>query len=159
MARYSETFKGRAVARLLPPEAASVELVARETGILVGTLLRWQGNVSALSARGRTMPTAARFDAIIATDVMNESSKNAWCREHGVYPAELAQWRSIAAAALADPVPKPASANTQQIRQDKKRIKELEHDINRKNAALAETTALLVLAKKLSVIFQVGADV
>jgi hypothetical protein len=89
---------------------------------------------------------------------MNESSKNAWCREHGVYPVELAQWRSSAVAALADPAPTPASANTQQTRQDKKRIKELEHDINRKNAALAETTALLVLAKKLSVIFQTGAD-
>ena len=158
MARYSETFKSRAVARLLPPEAASPEVVARETGILVGTLLRWQGSVPALSALGRTMPTAARFDAVIATDAMNESSKNAWCREHGVYPVELAQWRASAAAALADPAPKPASANTQQTRQDKKRIKELEHDINRKNAALAETTALLVLAKKLSVIFQVGAD-
>ena len=158
MARYSETFKGRAVARLLPPEAASPEVVARETGILVGTLLRWQGSVSALSALGRTMPTAARFDAVIATDAMNESSKNAWCREHGVYPAELAQWRTSATAALADPAPLHACASTQQTRQDKKRIKELERDINRKNAALAETTALLVLAKKLSVIFQVGAD-
>jgi transposase len=78
---------------------------------------------------------------------MDESSKNAWCREHGVSPGELA---------LADP--EPMRASTQQTRQDKKRIKELERDVNRKNAALAETTALLVLAKKLSVIFQVGAD-
>jgi hypothetical protein len=88
---------------------------------------------------------------------MDESSKNAWCREHGVYPAELAQWLTSAAAALADP--EPMRASTQQTRQDKHRIKELERDVNRKNAALAETTALLVLAKKLSVIFQVGADV
>lgn len=158
MARYSEAFKSRAVARLLPPEAALPEVVATETGILVGTLLRWQDSVSAGSARGRTLPNAARFDAVIATDGMNESSKNAWCREHGVYPAELAQWRTSAAAALAEPATLHASASTQQSRQDKRRIKELERDINRKNAALAETTALLVLAKKLSVIFQVGAD-
>lgn len=68
----------------------------------------------------------------------------------------VAQWRTSAAAALADS--EPMRASTQQTRQDKKRIKELERDVNRKNAALAETTALLVLAKKLSVIFQVGAD-
>jgi len=61
-----------------------------------------------------------------------------------------------AAAALADT--EPVRANTQQTRQDKKRIRELERDVHRKNAALAETTALLVLAKKLSVIFQAGAD-
>ena len=87
---------------------------------------------------------------------MDESSKNAWCREQGLYPGELAQWLTRAAAALADP--EPMRVSTQQTRQDKKRIKELERDLHRKNAALAETTALLVLAKKLSVIFQEGAD-
>ena len=75
-----------------------------------------------------------------------------------MYPGELAQWLASAASSLADVEPMRSSAGTQQTRQDKKRIKELERDINRKNAALAETTALLVLAKKLSVIFQVGAD-
>ena len=158
MARYSEAFKNKALARLLPPEAASPEVVAREAGILVGTLLRWQGSAPAVSARGRTLPAAARFDAVIATAGMNESGKNAWCREHGVYPAELAQWLASAEAALTVPAQMHASASSQQTRQDKKRIKELERDINRKNAALAETTALLVLAKKLSVIFQEGAD-
>ena len=38
MARYSEKFKGRAVARLLPPESAAVDVVAREVGIGSGTL-------------------------------------------------------------------------------------------------------------------------
>ena len=39
-----------------------------------------------------------------------------------------------------------------------KRIKELERDLRRKNAALAETAALLVLSKKLEAIFQKGED-
>lgn len=156
MARYSQAFKNRAVAKLLPPESSSPEVVARESGIGVGTLLRWQGDALSVPALGRALTAAARFDAVINTAGMDESSKHAWCREHGVYPGELAQWRTSAAGALADPEPMRASA--QQTRQDKKRIKELERDVHRKNAALAETTALLVLAKKLSVIFQAGAD-
>lgn len=156
MARYSESFKRRAIARTLPPEAALPEVVAREIGIGVGTLLRWQGSSPAGSARGRGLPAAARFDAIMATAGMDEPGKNAWCRENGVYPGELVQWLTSATAALADS--RPRRAATQEARQDKKRIKELERDVNRKNAALAETTALLVLAKKLSVIFQQGAD-
>ena len=40
-----------------------------------------------------------------------------------------------------------------QTKQDRRRIKELERDLRRKNAALAETTALLVLSKKLEAIF------
>ena len=43
-------------------------------------------------------------------------------------------------------------------RQAKKRIKELERELKRKDKALAETAALLVLSKKLSAIYGEGAD-
>ncbi len=156
MARYSSAFKNRAVIRLLSPEASSPEVVAREIGIGVNTLLRWQESALSVPARSSALTSTARFGAVIATAGMDETNKNVWCREHGVYPGELAQWCASAAAALADA--EPMRASTQQTRQDKKRIKELERDLTRKNAALAETAALLVLAKKLSVIFQEGAD-
>lgn len=51
MARYGQTFKDRAVARLLAPEGAAAEVVAREVGIEVGTLKRWQED--AVQARPR----------------------------------------------------------------------------------------------------------
>ena len=35
----------------------------------------------------------ARLEAVIHTASLDEASRNAWCRENGVYPAELAQWR------------------------------------------------------------------
>jgi transposase len=40
VARYGQEFKDRAVARLLPPESAAVEAVAREIGVGVATLER-----------------------------------------------------------------------------------------------------------------------
>jgi hypothetical protein len=36
---------------------------------------------------------------------MDEASKSAWCRERGVYPQELEQWRKAPTQALADPEP------------------------------------------------------
>ena len=48
-------------------------------------------------------------------------------------------------AALAQP--EEARATPQETRQDRRRIKELEKDLRRKEKALAETTALLVLSK------------
>jgi hypothetical protein len=45
-----------------------------------------------------------------------------------------------------------------ETKRDRRRIKELERDLNRKDKALAETAALLVLSKKLSAIFHEGAD-
>ena len=154
MARYGQVFKDRAVARLLPPESCPVEVVAREVGIGVGTLQRWLDDVQSMPARGRAWTAAARFDAVITTSTMDEASKSAWCREHGVYQTELQKWKTSATAALAEP--EEARASPQSTRQDKKRIKELERDLLRKDRALAETAALLVLSKKVAVIFNRG---
>ena len=76
---------------------------------------------------------------------------SAWCREHGLYPSELERWRQGATDALAEPGEARAAPN--ETRADKKRIQELERELLRKERALAETAALLVLSKKLSAIF------
>ncbi len=154
MARYSEKFKGRAVARLLPPESAPVDVVAREVGIGSGTLLRWRDDVQSMPALGRAWTAASRLEAVIVTAALDETNKSAWCREHGVYPAELAKWHASATTALAEP--EEARASPQTTRQDRKRIKELERELLRKDRALAETAALLVLSKKVAVIFNKG---
>ena len=156
VARYGQAFKDRAVARLLPPESSAVEVVAREVGIGAGTLERWREDVQSRPARGRAWTAGARLEAVIATAAMPEASKSAWCREHGVYPAELDKWRSSCTAALAEP--EEARATPQATRQDRKRIKELERDLLRKDRALAETAALLVLSKKVAAIFNKGED-
>ena len=96
----------------------------------------------------------SRLDAVIVAAALDESGKSAWCREHGVYPAELDAWRASAVVALAEP--EAVKASPQATRQDKKRIKELERELLRKDRALAETAALLVLSKKVAVIFNKG---
>ena len=154
MARYGQTFKDRAVARLLPPESAAIDVVAREIGIAAGTLERWREQARSRPARGRAWTAGARLEAVITTAAMSEAGKNAWCREHGVYPAELDKWRLNATTALAEP--EEARASPQATRQDKKRIKELERELLRKDRALAETAALLVLSKKVAAIFNKG---
>ena len=154
MARYGQKFKDRVVARLLPPESAAVDVVAREVGIGSGTLERWRDDVLSMPARGRAWTAASRLEAVIVTAALDETNKSAWCREHGVYPAELAKWRTSATTALAEP--EEARASPQTTRQDRKRIKELERELLRKDRALAETAALLVLSKKVAVIFNKG---
>ena len=156
MARYGQAFKDRAVARLLAPESAALEVVAREVGVGAGTLERWREDAQSRPARGRAWTAGARLEAVITTAALDEASKSAWCREHGVYPAELDKWRSSCTAALAEP--EEARATPQATRQDRQRIKELERDLLRKNRALAETAALLVLSKKVEAIFNKGED-
>ena len=156
MARYGQVFKDRAVARLLPPESSPVSVVAREVGIGEVTLQRWLDQAQSMPARGRAWTAAARFEAVLTSAALDETSKSAWCRQHGLYPEELSRWRNCATAALAQP--EEARASPQSTRQDKRRIKELERDLLRKDRALAETAALLVLTKKVSAIFHKGED-
>ena len=105
----------------------------------------WREDAPARPARGRAWTAGARLEAVVTTASMNEAGKSAWCREHGVYPAELGKWRTSCTAALAEP--EEARASPQATRQDRKRIKELERELLRKDRALAETAALLVLSK------------
>lgn len=144
------------MARLLAPESAALDDVAREAGVGVGTLERWRSEALSRPARARTWTAVARFDAVLTTAAMDEASKSAWCRAKGVYPQELVAWRQAATQALAEP--EEARASPQETRQDRQRIKDLERELRRKDHALAETAALLVLSKKVAAIFNTGED-
>ena len=154
MARFGQDFKDRTVARLLPPENASLEQISREVGVSIHTLERWRSHALAAPAQQRDWSAGARLEAVIATAAMDETARSAWCREHGVYPQQLQQWRDNATQALA--APEEARASPQQTRQDKRRIAELERELRRKDKALAEAAALLVLSKKVDAIFNKG---
>ena len=144
------------MARLLPPESSSVEHVSGEVGISVATLERWRadglGNVSGAGSPRWT--AAARLQAVIATAAMDEATRSGWCSEQGLYLAELDAWKRDAIAGLGE----PRAASAVAARQDRRRVKELERELHRKDKALAETAALLVLSKKLSAVFHEGED-
>jgi hypothetical protein len=120
------------------------------------TLQRWLSDALSRPARERAWTAAARLEAVVATAAMDEASRSAWCRQNGVYAQQLQQWRQSAVQALAEP--EEARASPQQTKQDRRRIRELERELRRKDKALAETAALLVLSKKVSAIFHKGED-
>ena len=157
LSRYGTAFKKRALARLLPPENASFEEVARHTGVQVETLQRWQQESAAVVEHGSWTPTA-RLDAVLITASMDETAKSAWCRSNGVHLHDLVAWRESAINALGDVQPAVAKRPASQAKEDRLRIQQLERDLKRKNAALAETAALLVLSKKMEAIFNKGGD-
>ena len=144
------------MARLLPPESAAIDVVSREIGVSVATLARWRAGVlaapGALTSPQRWTP-AARLEAVITTAAMDEATRSAWCREQGLYPAELEAWKRDAIAGLGE----PRAGSAVEARQDRRRVRELERELHRKDKALAETAALLVLRKKLHAVFHDGA--
>ncbi len=153
MARYAKELKDKVVARLLPPESANLEALAAEVGINPATLERWRSQALAEPARLPNWTAAARLEAVLSTAALDEQAKSQWCRSHGVFMQDLAPWRQVATRALEQPGAALPSAAS---REDRARIKELERELQRKERALAETAALLVLSKKLEAIFPRG---
>ena len=130
-------------------------MVSREVGVSTGTLDRWRA--AALAAPGgmtsnQRWTPAARLEAVITTAAMDEAARSAWCREQGLYPAEIEAWKHDAIAGLGE----PRAASAVEARHDRRRVKELERELHRKDKALAETAALLVLGKKLQAVFHDG---
>lgn len=130
-----------------------METVSQEIGVGVATRERGRSKALLKPTATRTWTAAARLEAVIMTAPLDESRQSAGCREKGLYPAEVEQWRQSAAAALAES--EQARATPQATRQAPQRIQELEREVNK---ALAETTALLGLSKKLSAVFGEGED-
>ncbi len=159
MARYGQAYKDRIVARLLPPESSAVDVISREFGVSTATLERWRADALANSTGdrrggGQRWTAVARLEAVITTAAMDEAARSAWCREHGLYPADLDGWKQDAVAGLGE----PRAVSAADARTDRRRVKELERELHRKDKALAETAALLVLSKKLAAVFHKGED-
>ena len=109
---------------------------------------------SRASRQLNSSPANAAAVTVIATAAMDEAARSAWCREHGLYLADLDSWKQDAVAGLGE----PRAASATEAREDRRRVKELERELRRKDKALAETAALLVLSKKLAAVFHKDED-
>jgi len=90
-----------------------------------------------------------KFAAVAECASLSEIEVGEYCRRKGLYPEQLAAWRQAFLSGMAPPKAQP-KVDREQARQDQKRIKQLERELRRKDKALAETAALLVLRKKLN---------
>jgi transposase-like protein len=165
--KYSQSFKIQAVEKALNrAEGIGIKHIADSLGVGYSTLERWivqsrnQAFESATDQSSRAIPTQKRphdwspedrLNLVITCDSMDEPSINALCRENGLYPHHVKQWKTDL---VTNQTPKNQSEN-KALRQENKALKK---ELNRKNKALAETAALLVLQKKVHAIWGTDAD-
>jgi transposase len=154
---FTKEEKERLIARMLPPESISPTELSKETGINKSTLATWKGKAlrsgidKGVTRTKGALSSREKFLIVMETYTMSEIELSKYCREKGLYVEEVKSWRlSCIDANQAD------NANSKEIKQqlheEKKRAKELEKELTRKEKALAETAALLVLRKKLDAI-------
>ena len=95
---------------------------------------------------------ADKLAVVIETAPLNEADLAEYCRLKRLYPEQIARWREAAAAGT--DAERPLSREERKDWQsEKKRSRKLERELARKEKALAEAAALLVLAKKMDAIW------
>lgn len=94
----------------------------------------------------------AKLAVVIETASMSEAELGAYCREKGLYPEQVQRWKDACLHGAGMEEDRQKAAQKQQ-RDARKTIKKLKSEVRRKDKALAETTSLLVLSKKLEALY------
>ena len=136
-----------------------VSQIAKESGISDVTLYKWRNE---LRDKGKPAPgnglsadkwsAEDKFAVLLETSELNEAELSEYCRKKGLYAEQIELWKSAAIRANEAPADQDRQLKKQRT-SDRKKIRMLEKELKRKEKALAETAALLVLRKKAQAIW------
>jgi transposase-like protein len=159
MNRYSEERKEAILRRMMAPENKLISELARENGISKQTLYNWQKK---LHAKGMPVPgngknaedwsSKDKFAVVLETASLNQAQLAEYCRSKGLFIEQIAAWSEACQQANAHTVERTREQR-EQSKNDRKRIKELEKELLRKERALAEAAAIIILRKKAQAIW------
>ena len=138
----------------MPPNPVSIPKLSSELGVSDVTLYKWRNlyrNKGVAVPRDKSKPenwsAGDKLAVVIETASFNEVELSEYCRSRGLYREQISRWK-IEALSGYEKSGQVKKTKTQDRREDKQKIKKLERELNRKEKALAETAALLVLSKK-----------
>lgn len=168
-ARFTQSFKIQAVEKALSRSGVtSLNDISSSLGIGCSTLSKWivkarnqefdivsPDEISRMTQdkRPQDWTPEERLNMVVVCGSMSGEKLSEYCREQGIYPHHINQWKLdfVSGNSLKEKVVSPSEIKI--LKQENKILKK---ELNRKDRALAETAALLVLQKKVHAIW--GSD-
>ena len=162
MPTYSEAFKSKMVQRMTGREGRSAMSLSGETGVSQSSLSKWLREAKVRPMADEQKPpkrekrpedwtAAEKLAAVMEASRLSDAELGEFLRRNGLHEAHLTQWRQAALEAL-------GGAKPSRVPSESRRVRELEKEVQRKDKALAEAAALLVLQKKVRAIWGDGDD-
>ena len=170
--RFNQSFKIQAVEKALSRSGVTtLKEVADSLGVGQSTLNKWMvksrnhefespTDTEAVSLspmttekRPQDWSLEEKLNLIIACGSLDDEQVNALCRESGIYPHHINQWKQDFVGGSKAGTKTKMPSDTKILKSENKALKK---ELNRKDRALAETAALLVLQKKVNAIW--GSD-
>ncbi|GFO57663.1 hypothetical protein GMSM_46700 [Geomonas sp. Red276] len=159
---YTEGFKANMVRRMAGPNAISATALAREVGVPQQSLSRWLRDASVATQpdsssahpesvmppkRPQDRSAEEKLKIVTEAEMIPEEQLGAFLRRNGIHEAQLREWRSMMLSGLQKP---PRSTKNSE---EAKKIQQLEKELQRKEKALAEAAAIIILKKKVQSIW------
>ena len=143
---YSPELKEAMLRRMLPPNNESITKISKEEGISEQTLRNWRDKARkegyaapGTNASPDDWSTQDKFLVVVETASMNETELAEYARKKGLYVEQIKAWKDACLNANGGVAKEAARLNREELQ--------------RKEKALAEAAALLVLSKKANAIW------
>ena len=155
---YPKIIKEAALEKLFHTDL-SLRHIADELGIPRATLHGWKRKYQLIRSDNETINTPAeswtseeKFAVVLESATLSEVELSAYCREKGLYPGQIKTWRE---ACIRGNQPQDKNLRREaSYQQHKRKTNSLERELKRKEKALAELAALLVLRKKYEALWE-----
>ena len=158
MKKIPEERKEAILAKMSGPDRKPMATIAAEEGVSTATLYNWRKRAR---EEGRLLPdhddspegwsSRDKFNAVLETAALSEAELSEYCRRHGLYPEQIRRWREACAQANDYEASRNEELRRQQ-REERRQMRKVQSELRRKDKALAEAAALLVLQKKVEAI-------
>lgn len=157
---YTKEFKDSILKRLDSPTNETVSSLAEELNISKSTIYQWvrtnnkkqKDNPINLKSKNN-WSSQDKFHVVLETATLSGNELAEYCRRKGIYVEEIKAWKEQCLNANMISIKEDPAKLKSILREEQQKNKELQRELRRKEKALAETAALLVLRKKAQAIW------
>jgi transposase len=154
--------KAKGLIWLLPPYCWSHRQIARKLNVSASVVSKWRSelveqgllpeNEKITSVDGEEWTQERRFSVVLETATLSEMELADYCRRKGLFVEQVKDWRAISIQAHEIKSTENLRAD-KALRDAKSKVRELEKELSRKDKALAEAAALLMLREKFNALW------
>ena len=149
---YSRDFKAALITKILNRGDQTIEEICAEEGVVLSSAGRWvrsYARVPGMKNSNSCKPWTPedKLRVLFQSHGLKEEDLGAFLRQEGLHSQQISEWRAEVLTAL-------GSRKSSVVKDDRDRkIRELEQNLDRKDKALAEASALLILQKKVNLLW------
>ena len=150
---FSKDFKESVLTKILSRGNRTIEEICLSEGVNKSTAVNWvrsHGRVDSMTKKAKHSRRSpeAKLKALIELGSLSDSEQGIYLRKEGLFSHDVEAWKGQFISSMTSTEKKRSNKDNRD-----QKIRVLEREVRRKDKALAEASALLILQKKVNLIW------